>query len=215
MKKLFLVLILSLVFVILNSQFTAFGGLTNSWIPDRNYSRIFELVGGSVDSGSVQNFHFGVSYINYNNTESIVLFEPGITFLSKGWENTGTVLGFIVDEKQRLNYLDFSMKAKLNTGQSRVNTKENRILIYPYIGASFCNLLNARSILGDGSTVNIREHLRDTDFTLMFGADMLIDNRFIFGIGYIHGLQSVFKDSIMPDEYHRSLTFSVGMVFNR
>jgi len=214
MKKIVLTVLMIVLFVVLHSQVSFFGGATASWIPDNNFSLFVENIFPSELNVEVAfNIHLGVSYVNYDNDTSQILIEPGIMYISRGWKSTGHINRVSFESKHKVSYLDLFVKFKLNQGFGKSDIKTNPRLFYPYVGVAYSTLINSQTILDDGTSVNETDFVFNKDFSLLIGFDILLNRRFIVGAGYTHGLVRVFDETYMPNEYNRSVNVSLGLHF--
>jgi len=215
MKKIVLMALMIVMFVILNSQVSIFGGATASWIPDNNFSSMSKIDSfpSDISTEVAFNVHFGVSYVNYDDDTSQILIEPGIMYVSRGWKSTGHINRVSFDSKHKVSYLDLFVKFKLNNGFGKANVNTNPRLFYPYVGVSYSTLIDAQTIYDDGKSANNTDIFFDKDFSLLIGFDILLNQRFIVGAGYTHGLRRVFNFTDLPNEYHRSVNVSLGLHF--
>jgi len=195
MTKIITMIIFGLILTIpsqLNSSFNvsigipisnAFGDITDQWDDDGH--------GKSMFAG----FQIGVSYVRYY-TNNIVLFEPGLRFISRGHDFSCDICG---DGTVVVNSIDAFLNIKFNTNRTG---DYKPFSFYPYIG--FAPSFNV-SFSGDDE-----EHFNDNSMYLLLGTDLLFRERFALGIEYNIGLNSILKDLEM---FYNTMMMSVKWRF--
>jgi len=174
------------------SSYSVFVGYTSSWGTD-TYGDVKAKAG----------FHAGGSYMNRDLLHGFII-EPGIRITTRGLEYSENWDYYDYKFEMNLLYLDGFIKAKLDI---------NNFPIQPYAGFQAGVLLSAEakvSMYGYSDSFDIKDDMNTMDFGLLFGADVVLQDRFTIGFEYNLGLTNIMDEG---ETKNRTILLSVGFLF--
>jgi len=188
-----------------------YAGLGTAWVSG-NYSD---------DTESVFGFMVGAGMEVDSNAPMIM--EYGARFRTAGWKESGEYYDYDYEyeyeENVSFNYLDIYAKAKYEVPLG------NGMYFFPFAGYAMGILLTAEaewkesewsSYYGSDSyshTGDVKDEFNTLNHSLLFGADVLIAEKFILGIEYSLGLSNIWKESGGSGWTSSALMFKAGMSF--
>jgi len=146
-----------------------------------------------------------------------IIMEYGARYRTTGWsyseEYNDWGYQFEYESTNRLSFIDIFTKAKYEAPLA------SNLYLLPYVGYAMGILLTAESKVeyrGNGysesETEDFKDECNDLNHTLLFGADLLINNKFILGVEYDLGLSNI-ADSEFSDVTISGFMFKVGILF--
>lgn len=195
MKKVVLITLLAVLgisFAFGQSIYGLCGGLNLS-----NYS-------GDPDMDSKIGFHGGM--IMQYHMHPMLILQPELLYTQRGAQDEFTVLGVKTEIKQTLHYIELPIMVKLDLG-------EGNLKFQPYLGPEFRYLIKGNQKTKIGSTENTREikNLKDFDFGLGFGVDVVFNTNMLVGARYSMGLTEIDDDG--GDVKNTSFMINLGILY--
>jgi len=162
------------------------------------------------------NFSIYSSEASYDARTSLAIGVIGEYYFSDRWslrsgllyDSMGAKDGF--DNVDKLNYLTIPLNANWHFGKNR-----NWFLNF---GPAIAILMNAESDLSDGSSIDIKDFIANTDIglTLGIGHKFDISDNFQLSIDYqgFRGIINIDKDNNLPYDIRNSRdSFNIGGIF--
>jgi len=181
-----------------SSNTKLFAGYDRGWLSDDD------------DLKSKGGFLIGIS--NTKTISDLFAIEPGIRYIQKGfkYDYNDSYLGYSYKGQSTWHVLDPFFKTKL------VNLA---IPVEPFIGVSTSYLMWTHyKVSSEGySDSDSESQFDEIELNLLFGADYVHQNKFVFNIEYSLGLVRILEGEDRygnaSDYVSRTLIFSVGLLF--
>jgi len=133
---------------------------------------------------------------------SLLVFEPGIRFISKGISYEHEYYNYdygynyyygTYTEDIRLNYMDFLLKTKFDVSLG------NMVAFQPYIGFAYGFLTSAEQTIsgmyGDSERLDVTQYCNDTMFGINTGIDLILADKFLLGFELDMDMHDIVKDA--------------------
>jgi len=203
-KRILFMFVLMAMFATLSSAVIpmVFAGLGNTWVSgsDAEYAEsVFGFMAGAameVDASAPLLMEYGARY----RTSGFKYTYEEYDYYS-GYE-------YEAEESYSMSFLDMFAKAKYEMPLGNM-------YLLPYMGYAMGILLTAEAEWSGGNyshTADVKEYFNSLNHSLLFGADVLIAEKFTLGIEYNLGLSNIIKEG--SDSWNISaLMFKAGMSF--
>jgi hypothetical protein len=160
--------------------------------------------GGDADMDSKIGFNAGM-FMHYK-LHPMLLLQPELNYTQRGAQNDFTIAGVKTEVKQTLHYAELPIYLKLDLG-------ERDLKFQPYLGPEMRYLISAKQKIKVGSNEDTADidNVKDLDFGLGIGIDMMFNHMLIFGARYSLGLSNI--DDNGGDVTNNAIMINLGVLY--
>ena len=185
---------------------------------------------GVVFAQSVYGLRAGVNFSNYSGDDAdedsrfgvnggmimqyhlhpLFILQPELIYTQRGAQSETE--GFVMETKtsDTLHYVELPLFLKLDLGQGNLK-------LQPYLGPELRYLIKGvhKEEVSDHEESVDMENLRDFDYGLGLGLDVVANINFMIGIRYSIGMNEIFEEAlgIQPDAKNTSLMLNLGVLY--
>jgi hypothetical protein len=185
---------------------------------------------GMVFAQSVYGLRAGVNFSNYSGDDvdadsriglnggmimqyhlhPLFILQPELIYTQRGAQSETEGLVLETKTSDTLHYVELPLFLKLDLGQGNLK-------LQPYLGPEFRYLIKGvhKEEVGDHEDSDDMENLRDFDYGLGLGLDVVANVNFMVGVRYSIGMSDIFEKSlgIQLDARNTSLMLNLGILY--